>query len=388
MKVLALNAGSSSLKFRVFDMDDERELASGSVERIGSPEAKLALSIKGQSSEKAVQGETPAQAAKLAIEHTTGLGIEAVGHRIVDGGPNHLRPTRVTQGVLTELREAQTLDPLHAKPGLDGIETAMRLLPDIPQVVVFDTSFHQTMPEIAWRYAIPRELADRLHLRRYGFHGLSYQYVLGRLLDLLRRSVTGSRFVLCHLGSGASVCAVKDGKSVDTSMGLTPLEGLVMGTRAGDLDSGLLLHLMNAEKLDTNQVRDLLNKKSGLLGLAGHADVRDLEKAAGESDSAADLALEIFAYRVRKYIGAYAAALGGLDGLVFTGGIGERSSSMRGRICEGLSFLGLTLDDASNSAAKGDNEAQISRAGAPIWVIPTNEELQVARETMETLSSL
>lgn len=388
MKVLALNAGSSSLKFRLYDLDNgEKELAGGSVERIGTSEATLKFRCGDNAGEKPVQGETPAQAAELAIDCCRELGIDAVCHRIVDGGPNYVSTTRITPEVLDELREAQSIDPLHAMPGLDGIDAGLRMLPNTPQVAAFDTTFHQTMPEVAWRYAIPHDLSDRLHLRRYGFHGLSYQYVLARLLEHLHTPAQGTRIILCHLGSGASLCAVKDGKSIDTSMGFTPLEGLVMGTRSGDIDPGLLLYLMHEEKLNTDQARDLLNKKSGLLGLAGSNDVRDLEKSAGEGDNSASTALEIFAYRVRKYIGAYAATLGGLDSLAFTGGIGERSAPMRQRICQGLEFLGIRLDDSANNTAKGENEAQITAADAPaaVWVIPTNEELQVARETAALL---
>lgn len=383
MNVLALNAGSSSLKFRLYDMArDEAEIAGGSVERIGTPEAKLSFrSGGGPPDEKPVRGETPAQAAELAIDCCKGLGIEAVGHRIVDGGPEYLSPASVTSDVLKQLRGAQSLDPLHAAPGLDGIEAALRLLPHIPQVAAFDTTFHQTMPEVAWRYAIDRALANRLHLRRYGFHGLSYRYLLGRLLARLGRAAEGTRVILCHLGSGASICAVKDGKSIDTSMGLTPLEGLVMGTRSGDIDPGLLLYAMSAEKLNTDQARALLNRKSGLLGLAGRSDVRDLDELAAGGDETAEMALDIFAYRAKKYIGAYAAALGGLDAIAFSGGIGERSASMRRRICAGLDFLGIRLDDHANEGAVGGSEACISSAGVAAWVIPANEELQVARET-------
>lgn len=388
MKVLALNAGSSSLKFGLYDMSaGEEQLAAGSVERIGTRQASLEFRCGGEPGEKPVQGETPAQAAELAIDCCREIGIDAVGHRIVDGGPEYLAPTRVTPEVLAGLRAAQSLDPLHAVPGLDGIAAGLRLLPDDPQVAAFDTTFHQTMPEVAWRYAIPCELADRLRLRRYGFHGLSYQYVSRRLLERLQRPAEGVRAILCHLGSGASICATVGGKSVDTSMGLTPLEGLVMGTRSGDIDPGLVLFVMTAEKISPDQTRDLLNKHSGLLGLAGSGDVRDLEKNAGEGDRASELALEIFSYRARKYIGAYAAAMGGLDAIAFTGGIGERSAPMRRRICRGLEFLGIRLDDTANGSARGDGEMPISAAGTPAaaWVIPTNEELQVARETKGVL---
>jgi len=249
-------------------------------------------------------------------------------------------------------------------------------------VAVFDTAFHRTLPEEAWRYALPSDLADRLGLRRYGFHGISHRFVSGRLLDCLGRAPAGTRLITCHLGSGASVCALLGGASVDTSMGLTPLEGLVMGSRSGDLDPGLLLYLLRTQGMTAQQLDDLLNQDSGLKGLAGKSDVRDLEQAAGAGDARAGMALEIFAYRVRKYLGAYAAALGGLDAVAFTGGIGERGAGMRARICRGLDFLGVTLDDERNWAATGGAPALISADGGPtpVWVIPTDEERQIARE--------
>jgi len=369
MKILALNVGSSSLKFRLFQItpDAEKVLTEGTVERL---DANALL-----------------PAAQKAIAQCQPFGIDAVGHRVVQGGARFSEPARITPDVLQDLRGLEALDPLHNPTEVALIEAALRLLPHAPHVAVFDTAFHRTLPEVAWRYALPSELADRLGLRRYGFHGISHRYVSGRLLDCLGREAMGSRLITCHLGSGASVCAVRDGESIDTSMGMTPLEGLVMGTRSGDIDPGLLLYLLRTQDMTAEQLDDLLNHDSGLKGLAGRNDVRDLERAAGEGDKRADMALEIFAYRVRKYLGAYAAALGGLDAVAFTGGIGEHADKMRARICQGLDFLGLRLDTGRNLAATGGAEARISMDAGParVWVIPTDEERQIAREVAALL---
>jgi acetate kinase len=268
------------------------------------------------------------------------------------------------------------------------IEEGLRSLPDAPAVAVFDTAFHETLPEIAWRYALPRELVDRFDLRRYGFHGISYAYVSALLLRCLERDAAGTRLIVCHLGSGASVCALLDGRSVDTSMGMTPLEGLVMGSRCGDIDPGLLTYLLRTASMTTTALEDVLNYRSGLLGLSGKSgDVRELERVAGDGDAHAELALELFAYHVCKYIGAYAAGLGGVDAVAFCGGIGEHSPGMRGRICQRLAFLGLRLDAALNENA-GAEPQRISadQSKTLAWVIPTDEERQIARETHALLA--
>lgn len=370
MNILALNAGSSSLKFRLFEVNGNAEtvLTEGTAER--------------------VDGAELAAAAGKAIAQCKPFGIDAVGHRLVHGGDKFTQATRVTPEMLDTLRSLRGLDPLH-NPGEVGlIEASQRLLPDVPNVACFDTAFHRTLPEVAYTYALPHELSHRLTLRRYGFHGLSHQYVSGRLLECLGRDAAGTKLLTCHLGSGASVCALLDGKSVDTSMGLTPLEGLVMGTRSGDVDPGLLLYLEREHSMTAEQLDDLLNKQSGLLGISGlSSDLRDLEKAAAAGNGAAELALSVFAYRVRKYIGAYAAVLGGVDAVAFTGGIGERSPDMRGRICAGLEFLGLSLDAEANGSADGKSAIKISGAGNSVsaWVIPTDEERQIVREVAEIL---
>ena len=366
LNILALNAGSATLKYKLFRMAED------------GTSSELVLT-EGS----ADHADGIVQAAEKVIEDCKADGVDVVAHRLVHGGPHFIRPTRVTPEVMGGLRGLRGLDPLHNPNEVAMIEAGLRLLPNAPAVAVFDTAFHHTLPETAWRYAILSDLADRYNLRRYGFHGLSHQYVSGELLKCLHRRPEGTKLIVCHLGSGASVCAVKDGRSIDTSMGLTPLEGLVMGTRSGDIDPGLLLYLLRVAKKTPDEIDDLLNHKSGLLGLSGTSnDVRELEKSAVSGDSKAELALDIFAYRVAKYIGSYAAALEGLDAIAFTGGIGEHSSGIRGRICKRLGFLGLHLDEAKNTQTA--NQAicvTTEQSTIQAWVVPTDEELQMARNT-------
>lgn len=369
MNILALNPGSSSLKYRLFVLPEETVVAEGNIEHTG--------------------GGATVGAAEDALQRCLPHGIDALGYRVVHGGDRFTGPTRVTPDVLAGIRALGELAPLHNPIAVSVIEAGQRLLPDVPGVAVFDTAFHRTLPEVASRYALPSEIDGTFPLRRYGAHGISHRYISALLLERLGRRAASTRLITCHLGSGASVCAIRDGESVDTSMGLTPLEGLVMGTRSGDVDPGLLLYLLRHGGQTPDTLDDLLNHRSGLLGLSGRsADVRDLEQAAREGDTHADLALAVFAYRVRKYIGAYAAALGGLDALAFTGGIGEHSTAMRVRICHGLDFLGLRLDDARNESVSGGGPVRISPDGAmPLWVIPTDEERQIAREVQSVISS-
>jgi acetate kinase len=369
MNILALNAGSATLKYKLFAMPAEDVLAEGSLDHPG--------------------GDGIVQAAQKAVDQCRSKGIGAVGHRMVHGGSHFARPARVTPEMLAVLRTLRELDPLHNPTEVAMIEAGLRALPSVPAVAVFDTAFHQTMPEVAWRYALPREPADAQGLRRYGFHGISYRYVSERLLECLGRRAVGTRLIVCHLGSGASVCALRDGASVDTSMGLTPLEGLVMGTRSGDIDPGLLLYLLRSRNMTPEALDDLLNHRSGLKGLSGGTgDVRDLETASSTGDDRAALALEIFAYRVRKYIGAYAAALGGIDAIALTGGIGEHSPEMRARITRSLEFLGVRMDAALNQAASGRAASRLTVDDSPtqVWVVPTDEERQIAREVGAVLS--
>jgi acetate kinase len=292
---------------------------------------------------------------------------------------------------VSTIRAATPLAPLHNGNAVAGIEAGLKLVPGAAAVAVFDTAFHATMPDVAARYAIPEDLAAKHSLRRYGFHGISHRFVSRALLRFLGRGAQGARLVTCHLGNGASMCAIREGRSVDTSMGLTPMEGLVMGTRSGDVDPGLVLHLMTALKMSAAEVDDLLNHRSGLLGLSGvSGDMREVQKAASSGDRRAETALECFAYRIRKYLGAYAAAMGGLDAIAFTGGIGEHSPDVRRRACQGLEFLGIRIDRSRNDAATGERGERISQADAPVqlWVIPTDEEGEIARDVCSLLAGL
>jgi acetate kinase len=369
MHVLALNPGSSTLKYKLFSAPEggaEQALGDGVVDHVA--------------------GRTTAKAAEEAVNRCLPLRIDAVGCRVVHGGARFTEPALATEEVLAGIEAVGRLAPLHNPVALAVLEACRRLLPGEPAVAVFDTAFHRTIPEAAALYALPLDLSTRLGLRRYGFHGISHRYVAGQLLERLGRGAAGTRLIVCHLGNGASVCAVRDGRSVDTSMGLTPLEGLVMGTRCGDIDPGLLLHLLNTEGLTGAQLDDLLNHQSGLLGLGGSGDVRDLQRSAAGGDARANLALDAFAYRLRKYLGAYTAALEGLDAVAFTGGIGEHSALVRARVCQGLGWLGLRLDPGLNERAGGKAPERISAEGAvPVWVIPTDEERQMAREVAALL---
>jgi acetate kinase len=369
MNVLALNAGSGTLRYKLFA-------------RSAGSEAE-ALVKEGVFDR--VQGRATVEAAERAIAECLPLGIDAVGCRVVHGGNQFREPTRVTAEVLTAIRDVSRLAPLHNPTDLAVIEAVGQKTPGVPVVAVFDTAFHRTIPEVAWRYAIPAEVGTEL--RRYGFHGIAHQYITGELFRLLGRGPAGTRVISCHLGGGASVCAVRDGQSVDTSMGLTPLEGLVMGTRCGDLDPGVVLELIRGGRT-ADEVQELLYRRSGLLGLSGTSgDLRDLEPAAAAGDRRAALALNVHAYRVRKYLGAYAAALGGLDAIALSGALAENWASLRARVLSGLEFLGVRIDDARNRAAGPDTSARISADGAPVpvWLIPADEERQIARQVLDLL---
>lgn len=349
MNVLSLNPGSSTLKYALFR--GEEQLARATIE-VGS-------AMREATAEVLRRIDQP---------------IDAAGCRVVHGGSRFVQPVLVDEGVIAAIRELADLAPLHNPLAVEVIEEVRRTLRDVPVVAVFDTAFHRTMPAVASTYAIPRDL----EVRRYGFHGISHAYIASRLVR--------PRVISCHLGNGVSICAMREGKSVDTSMGFTPMEGLVMGTRSGDLDPGAILYLMRHGKGEAD-LDDLLNRRSGLLGISGRSgDVRELEAAVKDGDARAELALEIFAYRAAKYIGAYAVALRGVDALVFTAGIGEHSSSMRARICKRLDFLEIQLDDALNRSSSKE-ERRISSGSVEVWVIPTNEELEVARAVAASLSN-
>ena len=408
MNILVLNVGSSSLKFQLIATDAERidenkdlRLAGGAVERIGG-EAVISLSAPGQQAQRTV---APLRNLAAAVEHVAawlvsddaGVGIsslgeiEAVGHRVVHGGEHFARSQRVDEHVLQALDDLVELAPLHNPHNIAGVRAASRVFGSgVPQVAVFDTAFHQTLPETAFLYGLPYQLYRRYKVRRYGFHGTSHRYVAHRYRQLTGRSRESNRLITLHLGNGASACAIRGGDSVDTSMGFTPLEGLVMGTRAGDLDAAILDFVANKEGLTLSQVELLLNKQSGLLGLSGlTADMRELLKEIAEHDDRrARLAVEIFCYRVRKYIGAYLAVLDGADAIVFAGGIGENAAEVRAGICDGLEWLGITVDSAANASLTDGGEGRFSASNSRVelWVIPTDEELLIARDTWRVVT--
>ncbi|MDR3050918.1 MAG: acetate kinase [Oscillospiraceae bacterium] len=394
MHVLIINAGSSSIKYQLIDTRDEQALAKGQVERIGIPGTSLVQKARGKTLtvEKDISDHVGAIQAVLAAltdpEYGAVRGMDeigAVGHRVVHGGEKFSASVRIDEAVMAAIRENVPLAPLHNPANIMGIEACQAVMPGTPMVAVFDTAFHQTMPPQAYLYALPYDCYTRLKVRRYGFHGTSHRYVAALAPGYLGRPAGAVKLVICHLGNGGSLSAVKNGQCVDTSMGLTPLEGLMMGTRSGDIDPAIVQYLMDRDGLTIAQVMDLLNKKSGLLGLSGKtSDMRDITAAAHSGDESARRALQVFDYRVRKYIGAYAAAMGGLDAIVFTAGIGENDAAARARIADGLQFLGAVIDPVKNvPGAVGD--ISTADSAVKILVVPTNEELAIARDTREII---
>jgi acetate kinase len=395
VKVLVLNSGSSSIKFQLFDSDGWRPLASGAVSRIGEPEGEIrAKWLDGEGRQQSREERLPIPDHQDGIDRIiTGLRrggvladlseLAAIGHRVVHGGERFHSPTVVDDTVAGAIRDMSPLAPLHNPANLDGIEVARRLFPQVPSVAVFDTAFHQTMPRTAYRYAIPEYLYREHRVRRYGFHGTSHHYVAERAAALLGKPFHQCNLITLHLGNGASATAIRGGKSIDTSMGMTPLEGLVMGTRCGDIDPAIHFYLCKNLGLDYETLEDLLNRQSGLLGLCGVNDMREIQQRAEEGDDRAELAIGISAHRLKKYIGAYYAELGRVDAIVFTGGIGENDADMRCRACEDLDGLGIKLDDEANLAPE-DGERRISTPDSPVQVlvIPTNEELAIARQAL------
>lgn len=392
MNILVINCGSSSIKYQLFDMADESLLAKGLVEKIGEESSVVNHAADGHT----VRYEDSIADHERAFDHIRAAlldprhgviqssdGIDAVGHRVVHGGEGFTGSILITQEVIAALEEYSDLAPLHNPPNLVGIRCAEKAFPAKPQVGVFDTAFHQTMPRHAYVYALPHDLYARGRIRRYGFHGTSHRFVAGRAAEMLGLPLDELYAITCHLGNGCSMAAIAEGRSVDTTMGFTPLEGLVMGTRCGDIDPAIIFHLARNHSLTLDQINELLNKKSGLLGLSGLSnDVRSLLDAAPFNEQAR-LALDVFCYRVRKYIGAYLAVLGRTHAIVMTGGIGENAVPIRQKILEGLEGLGIELDDAANEAAVG-READISTSSSRIrvLVVPTNEELMIARDTL------
>jgi len=394
MKILVLNCGSSSVKYQLIDIEKTYVLAKGMVSRIGMSGAMLVHKPHDRP-EVTIAGEMLDHI--MAVEHVIAMllspnhgvikdksEIEAVGHRVVHGGEKFPDSVLINPEVMQVLRECIELAPLHNPHNIRGINACIKLLPGVPQVAVFDTAFHLKMPPHAYIYGIPYVLYKRYAIRRYGFHGTSHFYVSRRAAKMMHRPIEELNIITCHLGNGASMSAVKGGVSIDTSMGFTPLEGLLMGTRSGDLDPAIILHVMAREELSLNEANTLLNKHSGLQGISGvSGDMRDIIKEVEKGNSFAQLALDVYCYRIRKYIGAYAAVLGGLDALVFTAGIGENSALVREKCCENLEFLGIKIDEEKNSEAKGPqaNEIQTDDSRVKIFRIPTNEELVIAIDT-------
>ncbi len=393
MKVLVLNCGSSSIKYQLNDAAAHQVLARGIISRIGEKTGKVDFEAGETRSSREVSVPDHGRGVELILESlldpqtgvlTRASEVSAVGHRVVHGGSFFSAPARLTPDAIAKIEACVPLAPLHNPVALVGIRESLRILPDTPQVAVFDTAFHATIPPQAHTYALPEAYSRDHGVRRYGFHGISFRYVTGRAQALLGGTLANTHMVVAHLGNGASVTAVDHGRSVDTSMGMTPLEGLVMGTRSGDLDPGIVIFMMQQLGLSVADVDRVLNRESGVLGVSGLSnDLRDVLKSAQAGDERCRLALDVYCYRLKKYIGAYAAAMGGLDALVFTGGVGENGASIRAQVCEGLTFLGIEVDGESNSRVIGV-EGDISRAGTRVrvLVVPTDEEQLIAEETM------
>lgn len=393
MNILVINCGSSSLKYQLINAESEKVLAKGICERIGIDGSNITYKPDGGDKlKKEAAMPTHTQAIKLVLEALTDpqtgvikdlSEVGAVGHRVVHGGEKFTSSTLLTEETIQAVEECNDLAPLHNPANLIGIRACQELMPGVPMVGVFDTAFHQTMPEEAYFYGIPYEYYEKYKIRRYGFHGTSHSYVSKRVAEILGKPYESLKTIVCHLGNGSSVSAVKDGKSIDTSMGFTPLEGLVMGTRSGDIDPAIVEFLAKKENLDIEGVMDILNKKSGVLGLSQiSSDFRDLEDAQAEGNPQAIRAMKVFEYRVKKYIGAYAAAMDGVDAIAFTAGVGENGPITRTAVCKHLSYLGITLDEEKNSKRGEDLVITTPDSKVKVLVIATNEELAIARETL------
>ena len=397
MKILVLNCGSSSVKYKLLDMDTNEELGAGGVEKIGMKGSFL-KHIRRDGKKVMLKGEILEH--QLAIEYILGVltsqkhgaiesleEINAVGHRVVHGGEKFNSSVLITEEVIQKIVECIDIAPLHNPPNLAGIYAINELLPSVPQVAVFDTAFHQTMPEYAYMYGIPYSLYKKYGIRRYGFHGTSHRYVSRRACEFLGLDYNKTKVITAHIGNGGSVCAVKNGQSVDTSMGFTPVEGLMMGTRSGDVDLGVVTFLMDKEMIGSSSVSTLFNKHSGVLGVSGiSSDMRDIENAVAEGNERAKLALDMYEYRIKKYIGSYAAALEGFDVLVFTGGVGENQTGTRENVCESLRFMGVEIDKELNAVSRG-KEVLLSTLNSKVKVvvIPTDEEFMIAADTLEII---
>jgi acetate kinase len=387
-KVIAINAGSSSLKFQLFEMPSETVLTKGLVERIGINDSVFTISVNGENQKEVTDIPDHAVAVKILLSKLTDLGIigsldeiEGIGHRVVHGGEIFNDSTLITDESLQQIENLSELAPLHNPANVVGIKAFKEVLPNVDAVAVFDTAFHQTMPEQSFLYSLPYEYYKNFGIRKYGFHGTSHKYVSERAAEILGRPVEHLRLISCHLGNGASIAAIEGGKSIDTSMGFTPLAGVAMGTRSGNIDPALLPFIMEKTGKSADEVLDILNKKSGILGVSGlSSDLRDITQAANEGNDRAKIALEVFASRIHKYIGSYAARMSGVDAIIFTAGIGENSTDIRERVLKGLEFMGVYWDPALNKV-RGE-EAYISYPHSPVkvLVIPTNEEVMIARD--------
>ena len=395
MKVLVINCGSSSLKYQLIQTETEAVLAKGLCERIGI-DGRLTHSVdqKGKI-EKEVDMPNHTVAVQLVLEHLvdkeSGIldsldEITAVGHRVVHGGEKFAKSIIITKEVAEQIEECNELAPLHNPANLIGIRACEELMPNVPMVAVFDTAFHQTMPQKAYLYGLPHEYYDKYKVRRYGFHGTSHSYVSQRTAEILGKDIKDLKIIVCHLGNGASVCAVKNGKSVDTSMGFTPLEGLLMGTRSGDIDPAIMEYLAQKENLELPQLMEILNKRSGVLGLSQKSsDFRDLKAGAEAGDKLCAITLEVYWYHVAKYIGSYVAAMNGVDAISFTAGLGENDSTTREKVCEYLEYLGIKIDPEKNDVHGEERIITTDDSLRKVLVVPTNEELAIARETVSLL---
>ena len=398
MKILVLNCGSSSIKYKLFDMTTKEVMAQGGIEKIGLAGSFLKFTLPN-GEKKILEKDIPEHTAGIEFILSTLVSaeygaiqsleeIEAVGHRMVHGGERFSESVLLNKEVLDAFEACNDLAPLHNPANLKGVNAVSAILPNVSQVGVFDTAFHQTMPDYAYMYAIPYELYEKYGVRRYGFHGTSHRYVSQRVCQFLNIPAEGTKIITCHIGNGGSISAIKDGKCVDTSMGLTPLEGLVMGTRSGDIDGGAVTFIMEKEGLTPTGVSNLLNKKSGVLGISGvSSDMRELDAASQAGNVRAQLAEKMYYYRIKKYVGSYAAAMGGVDIILFTGGVGENQSQCREAVCEGLQFIGVELDKELNNKIHGD-EAIISTPSSKVKVVvvPTDEEMMIASDTLAILS--
>ena len=399
MKVLVINCGSSSLKYQLFDMTDETVLAKGLIERIGM-DGSILTHCPGELDKIEIAADIPNHAVALQMVMAALISekhgviksmdeISAIGHRVVHGAEKFASSVLITSEVMRALEECVEMAPLHNPPNIVGINACKELMPKVPQVGVFDTAFHQTMPKAAFLYGFPYEAYTKYGIRRYGFHGTSHKYVSQRCGDLMGKHASDLRIITCHLGNGASIAAVKYGRSIMTSMGFTPLEGLIMGTRCGDIDPAIPVYMMKKTGMTLEEVDNIMNKKSGVLGISGvSSDFRDIEKAAKEGNERAQLALDMFSGEVRKYIGAYVAIMGGVDAIVFTAGLGENSIEMRDMICNGLEYLGTRIDEVRNNVRGKAQEISVEGSKVKIFVIPTNEELVIARDTRDICAPL